>query len=152
MTTKNRFQGDPALFLGPNGSRLEFKGGQPVMDAGLQNAVTISLFTKPGWWGNTLFKNPSQQIGSDYEATLAEPIVDISSVNNVETSAKKAVKWMKDVRLADKIESEAINPTANIIDNTIKISPVGSDVQEFLVQKNSINWINQALFPASEEI
>jgi phage gp46-like protein len=152
MTIKNRFQGDPALFLGPNGSRLIFQGGQPIMDQGLQNAVTISHFTKPGWWGNTLFKKPSQKIGSDYEDTLAEPIVDISSVNNVETSSKNCIKWMKDVRLADKIESEAINPTANIIENTVRISPVGSDVQEFLVQKNSINWINQALFPASEEI
>ena len=152
MTTKDRFQGDPALFLDENGSYLLFKGGQPVMDQGLQNTVSISLHTKLGWWGNYLLKNESQKIGSDYEETLLQPIVDISSVSNIEKSSDNALKWMKDVKLASKITSEASNPTSHRLNNIISIKPVGSDVQKFLVTENSINWINQAQFPAHGEI
>lgn len=148
---KNRFQGDPRIFIDPDGSYLIFKGGQPVMDQGFENAVVISLFTAPGWWGNTLLKNESEKIGSDYEATLREPIVDISSVGNVEQSAKNALKWMKDVGLASKIESFATNPEDNRKNNIVGITPAGEDVQTFLVTENSINWLNQANFPAHKE-
>lgn len=149
---KNRFQGDPALFMDEDGSYLLFKGGQPVMDQGIENTVKISLFTRPGWWGNVLFKKDSEKLGSDYEEKLSKPIVNISSVSDVEKSAENALAWMKAVRLADKIESDAVNTSGNRIDNVIKISPVGKDVQTFLVTENSINWINQARFPAHGEL
>ena len=70
----NNYQGDPRLFLDENGSYLKFKGGQPVMDKGLENMVYIKLFTSKGWAGNTLFSNPANHIGSDFELSLEAPI------------------------------------------------------------------------------
>jgi phage gp46-like protein len=57
------YDGDPRIFMDDgDGSYLLFKGGQPVMDSGLENAVFISLFTTLdppesvlGWCGNYLW-------------------------------------------------------------------------------------------------
>ena len=44
----DNFQGEPKIFVDKNGAFTKYKGGQPIMDAGLENTVLISLGTKPG--------------------------------------------------------------------------------------------------------
>ena len=46
------FDGDPKLILTQNGATLQYLGGQPVLDRGVENQATIALFTAPGWCGN----------------------------------------------------------------------------------------------------
>ena len=59
-TLTDIFSGDPYLTLGPDGSRLHYIGGQPVMDQGLENLAMISIFSGEEWAGNTLIKDVDQ--------------------------------------------------------------------------------------------
>jgi phage gp46-like protein len=78
---------DPRLILDANGSRLQFIGGEPLMDKGLENQALISLFTSPGWCGNRFLKTP---IGSDFEQVCNQPIT-IQSLSKVRNSGERAL-------------------------------------------------------------
>ena len=60
------WDGEPKLCMTANGADWEIRGGQPVMDAGLENWALYSMFTKPGWWGNYAIKGPYRH-GEDCE-------------------------------------------------------------------------------------
>lgn len=143
----NRFQGDPMLAITPDGATMKFIGGQPVMDGGFSNAVIISLHTRKNWWGNILFETESEKIGSDFEKTCLEPIISLSSINNVTDAADKALKWMKDNSIASEIDINVTNPRTDNIITEIKITPPGQDSTEFLFTQNGINWLGQANNP-----
>lgn len=144
----NRYQGDPAVTITPDGAKMQFIGGQPVMDQGLENASLISAFTKTGWWGNILFKNSENKIGSDYQYQASQPIVDIKSVNNITDALKRAFKWMTDTGVASDVSVTVTNPNSQNIKSQVIITPLGRDSQTLLFLKNGINWISQALNPA----
>ena len=145
----NRFQGDPAVSITEDGAKMKFINGQPVMDQGLHNAVLISLFTKKGYWGNSLITEESKKIGSDVEKTALEPIISIQSINNMEDAIDKALAWMVETKLSQEIEITVTNPSSNNLRASIKITPPGRDSQTLLFLKNGINWIGQAHNPAS---
>jgi phage gp46-like protein len=146
----SRFNGDIAVKITEDGAKMKFIDGEPVRDAGIENAVQISLFTKPGWWGNALIRDTNKQIGSSYERQRV--VVDIDTLNEVRDDANKALQWMLDTQLASKIDLTVTNPNLNYILNEIKIYPPGQDVEELLFLNNGINWINQANNPAHEEL
>lgn len=146
----NRFSGDPAVKITPDGAVIKFIGGQPVMDSGLANTVQISLFTKRGWWGNVLFKEDSKKIGSDFEARCMEPIIALSSVNKITDAGEKALAWMKDSGTIQKADVNVTNPRNDFIKTEIVITPPGQDDLEFLFTKNGLSWKNQAQNPAYE--
>lgn len=148
----NRFAGDPAVTITPDGAKMKFINGQPVVDQGLENAVLISLFTRRGYWGNSLISEESKKIGSDVEVTALEPIVNIQSVNNMTDAIDRALKWMTDTKLSQNNEITVTNPSSNNLRATIKITPPGRDSQTLLFLKNGLNWIGQALNPASERL
>lgn len=139
------FQGDPRLFLDEDGSYLVFKGGQPVMDQGLENLALISLFTRQGWSGNTLFQDPAQQIGSDFEVAAEQPIT-LQTINDVTDAAEKALtsEAFGDVTI------NVTNPNGYRTDVRVLIEPPGQDVGELLVSRNGLNWVAQKFFPAHE--
>ncbi len=144
----NRFQGDPAIKITDSGATMKFIGGQPIMDAGLENAAIISLFTKPGWWGNTLIADENQKIGSEFEQIRT--IIDVQTINDYNDAATLALKWMRDSGIASKIDIEVTNPSNDIINTSIIIRPPGSDLTELLFIKNGLNWLSQAQNPAHE--
>jgi phage gp46-like protein len=109
----SRFQGDPAILISERGTQIEFQGGQPVMDHGLHNAVLISLYTKPGWWGNALVTEESKKIGSDVERQRT--IVDTQTINDVTDDVERALKWMQDTKLVNNIEITVTNPKLDYI-------------------------------------
>ena len=148
----NRYAGDPAVTITPDGAKMKFINGQPVVDQGLENAVLISLFTRRGYWGNSLISEESKKIGSDVEVTALEPIVSIQSVNNMTDAIDRALKWMTDTKLSQNNEITVTNPSSNNLRATIKITPPGRDSQTLLFLKNGLNWIGQALNPASERL
>lgn len=84
------YGGDPRLTLSPEGADLTYVDGQPVMDAGLENYVLISLFTRPGWCGNLLL-SPAQRIGSDFEEACAKPIT-LTGLADIANAAERALK------------------------------------------------------------
>jgi phage gp46-like protein len=146
----SRFSGDPAIKITPDGARMKFRGGQPEMDQGLDNYVQISLFTRRGWWGNTLLTDPNQKIGSDF--AKPEPVIDVQTINTKRDNARIALKAMTDSKLASKIDITVTNPRLDYIKTDIKIYPPGQDIQELLFLKNGINWIYQATNPAYERL
>lgn len=137
------FEGDPRMFLGADGSKLQFTGGQPVMDRGLENIVLIALFTSPDWLGNTLFVDPAQQIGSEFEIEALKPIT-ITQIQVVRSAAIKALT----LSIFGTIEVEVTNPNSHRLNVAIFIEPPGGDIQAFLLTKNGENWIFQATDPA----
>jgi phage gp46-like protein len=154
--TINRYEGDPKLTLGPDGSDLEYKGGQPVMDQGLENSAYIDLFTKRrepdsnqnGWWANLLTDDPDLKIGSDYVDTVQNQAITLKGLSEIEQSAGKALTG----DIYGKIQSNVTNPEANRIENTILIGPPGEDVQLLLVTENAVNWKAQAEEPAHKNL
>ena len=144
----SRFQGDPAVKITANGAEMVFKGGQPVLDQGLHNAVLISLFTKPGYWGNSILPE-SQQIGSEYEQQRT--IIDIQTIDDINRLAEDALSWMTETGLASEIEVETTIPAGQVMTN-IRIKPPGEDIQNFIFTANGQNWISQATNPASEQL
>ena len=140
------YQGDPALFLDENGSELIFKGGQPILDQGLENAAKISLFTE-GWFGNVLFDEESQRVGSNFESENRKPIT-ATNLQSREQSAIDALQWLIDDGIASNVEVEASNENGVKVDYIIRIFPVGRDVQELRVSENGLNWIAQFFNPA----
>lgn len=149
---KNRFQGDPSVKITPDGAKMKFISGQPEMDQGLENAAQISLFTKKGWWGNSVFVKEENKIGSDFETATQKPIVAIQTLNDIIDAASKALAWMKSSKVASKIEVTATNPNANNIRMKAIITPPGQDIQELLFLKNGVNWLAQAQNPAHERL
>jgi phage gp46-like protein len=144
----DRFQGDPALFLEENGAYMVFKGGQPVMDQGLENATKISILTKEGWWGNDLETEESKKIGSNYQDIGLEPIT-LNNLTDLEESAARALKWMTEKGLAV-FDISVNNPNGNRRDCTILIQLPGKELQTFLLTENGLLWKAQAEFPAHE--
>ncbi|GAH42746.1 unnamed protein product [marine sediment metagenome] len=144
----NRFQGDPAIKIEMDGATMKFIDGQPVLDQGLENAALISLFTKPGWWGNTLEQDENKKIGSNFERQRT--IVDVQTINDVNDDADAALKSMKDSGLVSKFDITVTNPYTDQIYVGIIFYPPGQDAQELLLLKNGMNWINQAKNPAHE--
>jgi phage gp46-like protein len=149
MTTKyDRFQGDPAVFIEENGAYMVFKGGQPVMDQGLENATEISILTKLGWWGNDLETEESKLIGSNYQDIGLEPIT-LDNLSDLEEAASRALQWMVKKGLAV-FDVSVNNPNGNRRDATILIQPPGKELQTFILTENGLLWKAQAEYPAHE--
>ena len=143
----DNFSGDPRLVLGANGSSLVFKGGQPVMDQGLENLSLISLFTERGWFANIFFQNLDQQIGSDFMDATEGPIT-ITTLNNVRQAADKS---LENPAYGNR-QIEVLNPNANNLSVEITNQPPGQDVNKLLLARHGLNWLNQAKNPASGRV
>jgi phage gp46-like protein len=146
----DRFQGDPAVKITADGAKMYFIDGQPIMDQGIENAVQISLYTKPGWWGNALIREVDKKIGSNHEQQRT--IIDVDTITDITNDARDALKWMYNVKLASNIEITVTNPDQNHIQEYIRIYPPGQDIRELLFFSNGILWINQAINPAHERM
>lgn len=154
----SRYTGDPAVFIDENRAYLIFRGGQPLMDAGLYNAVILSLFTryetdgKP-WPGNLLFDTDSQRVGSDFERAASQSLT-IATLNDVRDAAEKALAWMlkPGSRLASKITVTTSNPTGSVLRVVILIEPPGRDIQQLTLERHGQNWIAQINDPVHERV
>lgn len=144
----NGFEGDPKLILTKDGAELVYRDGQPVMDEGLENNALISLFTAPGWVGNTLL-NEDEQIGSDFEFK-ARGTLTLSKLADIENSAVRALNTS--FQKVTESSAQVNNPIGNQLDMLVRISPPGQDVDLLLTSKNGLNWRSQALDPANERV
>lgn len=81
---------------------LSISGGQPVMDEGLENAVHLSLFTAPSWWGNIIAADASERYESKLESLYRRTLTNQTRLD-AEKYASDALAWMKTEGIADKI-------------------------------------------------
>jgi len=137
------FDGDPKIYIDENGSFLNFVGGQPVMDSGLENAAVISFHTRQGWSGNSLFPNKINKVGSDVEET-ADKSITRQSILDLIDAAENSVSWMVENNIASKIVIDINNPNSNRVNMTALISQPGRDANAILLTKNGLNWMQQA--------
>ena len=99
------FEGDPKFTL----EGLTIENGQPLMDTGLENAVTLSLFTEGEWWGNLL------GVTSEQFTSKLKSILDTGKLTNkirldADAAIKAALAWMKTDNLVQEINvSSSIN-------------------------------------------
>lgn len=131
---------DPRLILTPDGSSLHFIGGQPLMDAGLENLVLISLFTNEGWCGNAFMKS---SIGSGFEAACNQPLTR-QALNDIRNAAQSA---LQDPALGA-VAVTVSNPTGHQLRVRIVIQPPASNPQELTLVRNGANWTSQGQDPA----
>ena len=149
------YEGDPKLILGPSGSRFKHVGGQPVMDRGVENSMSIDLGTKKkgvnshqnGWVGNYLFRDPAQRIGTDYQITFENEPITLAGLATRELAARAALKG----KIYGTVESDISNPSADTIINQIRVNPP-SGAFEFFTKTFSQLWQFQASDPANERI
>lgn len=137
------YQGDPRLFLSADGAYLNFTGGQPTLDRGLENLVLISLFTRSGWAGNILFQDENQKAGSDFEEISNQPIT-LQMINDLRNAAERAL----DNPAFGNVDVEISNPNSYRLEVKITLQPPGQDIKTLLITKNGLNWIAQASDPA----
>lgn len=139
----DRFQGDPKLILTDDGADILYSGGNPVMDAGLENLAQISLLTAPGWWGNSLLDDDDQKLGSNFEE-VANGILNLQLLNDISQAAEAAL----DNPAFGKVTSTVTNPADSTIKIENLIEPPGQDIETIILTRNGINWQNQAIDPA----
>lgn len=147
----DRYDGDIALAITPDGGNIDYAVGQPRMDAGgLENAVTISLFTQKGWHGNALDENqPARQIGSDFEITiLAQPITP-QKLRDVKQAAEDALQWMIDIDAVESVAVVVTSPELNAVNVEISIAKPASSVTVILYE---LNWIAGRLYPVNATV
>jgi len=90
------YDGDVRLTHTEDGGDIEYVAGQPVMDAGLETAVYISLFTSPGWWGD-------KSLGCDLEAILAGTLTT-KTLNRATDECRRALAWLVSDGVASSVE------------------------------------------------
>jgi phage gp46-like protein len=142
----DRFSGDPKIFLTEQGADLHFYGGQPVLDGGLENAATISLFSDD-WFANILFDDKNQHVGSLFETACSRAITR-SSIIDMNSAGKSDLSWMVNTGVASKTEVLVSNPASYRVNAIVKIYPPGSDLAEIIITRHGANWINQSTDPA----
>lgn len=145
--TQDRYGGDPALILTDDGANLEFRGGQPVMDGGLENLVKISLLTDTGWAGNTVLRNARSRIGSRF-LRRATGTLTLTRLNDIRQSAERAL----DLPVFGTVEAAVSNPSGSQVQLSVRLTPPGRDAEEIRITRNAGNWIEQTRNPAHRRI
>ena len=144
------YSGDPKIIIDENGADLVFKGGNPVMDRGIENAAIISLFTDPEWCGNGVL-DEEQRIGSNFETTTKQAITR-SALVDMARAAESDLSWMMEAQLAADVSAVVSAPKSNRIDATVTIVPPSRNGVIMLQLRHGINWVFQAIDPAYERV
>lgn len=147
----NKYEGDPKVIITEYGADMVFRGGQPVMDQGIENAASMAWFTKKGWCGNFFIGDPNQQVGSDFQ-DVGQGTVTLSKLIDIEKAGEVAWKKLIDSGLASKVGVKARNPDGNETEVVGLILPPGKDLKVLLATKNGVNWIEQKENPAYRKV
>lgn len=145
------FDGEPKLIMTPDGTTIEINGGQPVMDAGLENAALISLFTDPNWWGNQYLDGEFRIDDADFSGIVSGPITRTTFVQ-AESEAKRALQWMVDKGIASEIEATVSNRSGTGVDLEVTVRAPTGTRETLALRRYGSNWIRQADDPASARL
>jgi phage gp46-like protein len=124
---------------------------QPAMDQGIENMISIALFTLPDWPGNILISDENRKLGSKFQK-IANQTITVASLNNLENAALNALRFMIKTKVASDIKVRASNPSGNNLRIIIGIQPPGGDLILFVASKVGINWQLQKMYPAHERL
>jgi len=129
------FDGDPKLYSTGDAFDLAIEAGQPDMDEGLENAVTMSLFSSGPYWGNVFARDEAERLGSDFEALFLRPLTSRTRLD-AEAAVKAALAWMVGSGLAKAVSVEASLPSVGWLALAITLQQPAADTRI----RYSINW------------
>lgn len=127
--------GDVKLIPSIDGARLDFSGGQPLMDQGLETAVYISLFCSD-WWGNATLE------ANEKQASRINDVANSSALSNrmrvsIEIAAEEALGWMISSGVAASVEPSVIITGKSTAELTVSIEqPKAPRV----ILRYQVNW------------
>lgn len=127
---------EPRLYLTADGSEIDFVGGVPRIDPGLENSAEIQLFTELGWAGNMLMPDSGFAVGSDFEKT-ASGTLTMAKLNNIRNSAERALSGL------GKATAEVSNPRGSGLSVKIRVEPPSRDPQVLALSRLGTNWLSQ---------
>ena len=139
MTTPDRFSGDPRILIGSNGADLDYEGGQPIMDAGLENQALISLFTREGWCGNAYLPT-AEQIGSDFEEAATRAL-NLQTLTDIQNAAERA--------LASDLFPQVVVAVSNPVSTNLKVVANFGQGPALTLDRRGMLWAAQGASPAS---
>lgn len=151
--TGYNFDGEPRLIMTANGTTIEVRGGQPVMDSGIESAVLVSLFTNPGWFGN-YFLDKDFHVGDDDESfeDLISGNITASRFSQAEKVGKNRLKWMSEDRISSGTDIEVTNPSGIRVDVEITINRPDETEEKLMLRKYGGVWLRQGEDPASARL
>ena len=126
--------GDPRLIETGAGPDINIVNGQPEMD-GLENAVYLSLFSGPSWWGNILAADASERYESKLESLFRRTLTNQTRLD-AEKYAADALAWMMAVGAVAKITPNAVILGVNLLGLHIELT----EPARVSTIRYSINW------------
>jgi phage gp46-like protein len=127
------FDGDPKI-TGFGEYDLEIQDGQPTMDEGLENAVTLSLFSSANWWGNAISGDVGPT-GSAFEDVIQRTLTNQTRLD-AEAAARSALAWLVDKGIASAVDVVATIPSVGMLGLVVTIEQPGRTS----TVRYSINW------------
>ena len=147
MRTHPITDGDIRLIPSLDGARLDFSGGQPLMDTGLETSVYVSLFTA-NWWGNATVPADRRQ-SSRVQATADSATMSNQSRLVVQQAASDALAWMVRDGVAASVDAQVAIVGVQKFKLTVSISQPAAPIQ---VLRYQINWGEQREITASGRV
>lgn len=132
------YDGDPKI-TGAGDYDLEIVDGQPIMDEGLENAVTLSLFCSSDWWGNAIAGDVGAT-GSVFESLLSRTLTN-KTRQDAEAVARSALAWLVDQGIAESVDAVATVPAIGMLGLTITIKQPSRTISF----RYSINWATMSV-------
>jgi len=133
------YEGDPKIYHSGTSTDLAITDGQPAMDEGLENAVTLSLFTSRGWWGNAVSAG-SEQFGSDL-ASISRRTLTNQTRLDAEEFARQALAWLVDDGITKAVTVTGTIPAVGMLGLTINIE----QPDKISTIRFQINWTTMAV-------
>lgn len=115
------YDGDVRLTNTIDGGSIEFIAGQPVMDATIETAAYISLFTERRWWAN----EPGTDIGSDLETILAGRLTT-ATINSARDEISRSLAWMTAEGIAQSVDVTVEAAGIDVVHISIVITEPGT--------------------------
>jgi phage gp46-like protein len=128
-------EGDPKLIKTQDGVDFNVINGQPDMDTGLQNAVFLSLFTRPNWIGNSLAESEAEKYNADFQQILSRRLDNQTRLDAI-AYAKQSLDWMIIDKVVKSISVIAEIPKTGFLAIEIKLEQNEKSVS-FIY---TINW------------
>lgn len=132
------FDGDPKI-TGAGDYDLEILEGQPTMDEGLENAVTLSLFASSDWWGNAI-AGDAGSTGSTFGEILRQTLTN-KTRQDAEVAARGALAWMVAAGIAKSVTVSATIQSVGMLALVVSIAQPDRAVGF----RYSINWATFAV-------
>jgi phage gp46-like protein len=130
----SRYDGDVRITLDDSGEgAITFRAGQPDMDAGLETAALISMFTESGWWGN----EAGEEIGATLDEICRAPLTD-DTRNAAEEAVRKCLAWMVSEGVAESVEVSASIVGINLL--LLAITITEPETTTAITRKYLLNW------------